>query len=331
MTNIAIPARIVRACEQSNNQDAHIIALNRLAKTRLFSTRVIQHKKQFQETSTVEYTTALNIMLSHYDAGKPVNLNAMIDQVSTALDEKLSTDDVDQERTLSRNTLRDSFVGLLKELSLIEGEKPLLWAYLDTRPLAEKWRDGCIKYYQQAIQKTEAERQFERAQCTQKYLKKAHVLTDENRVIQADIKNQLDYLKTQEAKCKAIANELNVPYSEIKAKMEKQHAPFNSDKIKAMLFFSLVGLVFTVGLMTSSNTKEQDKNLSPVTAENLAPYPGLTEEETLWRIRYIQLFKQYGTINTVMETEMLELSGEYMIPKRRMDAITRTIKKSEVL
>jgi len=331
MTNIAIPTRIFRTCEQLNDPNTHYAALNRFAKTSAFSKAVIQHKQQFQATSTQEYTTALNILLSHYDAGKPVNLNAMINQVSTTLDDQLNTEETAYERTLSRNTLRDSFVDLLKNLSLIEGEKPLLWAYLDTRPLPKKWRDDCVKYYQQFIKKTAAQRLLEQAQCEQKYLKKAHVLTDENRIIQTDIKTQLEYLKKQEAKCKAIANELNVPYSEIKAKMEKQQSPLNTDKIKAFLFFGLVGVVFAIGLLTSSSDeKVQDQNQPPVLAENLPAYPGLSDSETSWRDRYIQLFKQYGTISQAMETEMLELSGEYMIPKRRMDAIIKTIKKSEV-
>lgn len=326
MTEISIPNSVTHACNRLSDQEIAIAALNRFMKSSDFSEAIFEHKKQFPNTGLDEYTAALKILLSHYKAGQPVNANELLNQTSEALDSL-------KDRTISRNNLRDSFVPLLKKVGIVEGDKPLLWAHLDTRTQPEIMWSNLLNLYRGYMQKTEGEAQFELEQRNKKYLKKAAVLVDENKTLQEDIRHTLDYLKKEDKKCRDLAYELGVPYSQVKEDMKnKQKSKKSNAKLRNTVFLSLVAAVMVTGLFFGDRHPENPSYASDPMGEEIAipSYPGLTHEESIWRHRYIELFKQYGTITQSTQDELVALSGEFMIPVTRLNEIIQGIKPEEV-
>lgn len=329
MTAITLPNTIHNACRRLDNDRKNEQALNRFLKSAAFSDAVFNHKKQHPETSIEEYKAAIEALLEQYKAGQGVNSNDLIDHTVFLLDGRIA------ERNLSRNALRDSFLPLLKDLGIIIGNKPMTWAYLDTPSMSQKLINHAQNWYRASLEKTDAEAKLAAEIRNQKALQRLEKTILENRAVQDDIRHHLDYIKKEDSKCREIAYELGIPYSQAKEDaMKKRSKTGSATSLKNYLFMMLVGGTLITGFMMSSKPDNAAPDWSQgsayaATAEQTETN-GLSTGETIWRDRYIELYKQHGGATPEMEKEMIALSGEYMLSMETMRDIVAGISAKEV-
>ncbi len=330
MTAITLPGSINKACRYLDNERNHKQALNRFLKSKTFANTIFNHKKKHPETPVGEYRYTLEILLTHYCAGQSINLNDLIDDAH----QKLAA--LGEKRSLSRTALRDSFVPLLVELGIITGNKPMLWAYLDTPPLTRKFLGHAQNWWRANLAKTEAESRLAQEIRNQKALHRLEKTVLENRAAQDDIRHHLDYIKKEDEKCREIAYNLGIPYSKAKEEMMKKRSKTGEAvHLKNRIFLILVAGTLLTGFLISSDDNTRDapnwsQNAAYAAATEHVETNGLSVGETIWRERYIELYKRHGGATPEMEQEMIRLSGEYMISMKKMREIVAGISTEEV-
>ncbi len=329
MIDVSIPRCIAKACNQISDAEKAKLALGQFIKKTQVIKAISEHKKQLANSSTEEYMTVLKILLSDYQAGQSVNAGDLAARTLVTLNKHF------KESTISRNNIRDSFIPMLKTIGLIQGKKPLIWTYLDTRSYNQKLQDNCLAFYYQYIQKTDAEKKLEQEQKRRDCLQKQAELVNANRALQDDIHHSLKYIRKENLKCEELAHELNIPYSQVKEEMKQRKNGSNNERIKYYAFGGLVAVILVAGFIGGSDNTQYvaDTHLDPM-AEDVQPIApliaGLTRQESEWRQQYIVLYKQHGVITQQAQNDLIALSGEYMIPLKRMQKIISMIKKEEL-
>lgn len=328
MTEITLPRSITEACHKLDDDARNQQALNQFLKSEAFKEAVFTHKKDLQNITIEEYSETLKTLLSFYKAGSSVSVNDLLTGLVTALDSSL------ENRMISRNQLRDSFIPMLREVGVIAGEKPLIWAYLDYQTPQQKLIEKLHGFYEFGMEKTATEVQLYKERKEAAAQTALAKVVAENRVRADDIKHQLDYIKKQDAECRKTAFELGIPYSQVKEKAMSNKVTGSFDVLKNSSFLGLCAIVLVGGMLWKGgdNLNNQNEYPFPDGGDNqVVEYQnGMTPQENIWRERYIELYIENNGITPAMEEEMIRLSGEYMLTMARMKEIISGITADEI-
>lgn len=334
MTAISLPKTVELAFKKATDHRKCMEQLARYLRTDDVLSALIEHRRQFSQASEGEYRTTLETLLSFYQAGEAVGVNELAKNTSAALNEVI------ENRDISQTAIRDSFIPLLRDIELIQGDGRLTWAYLDTPSAYARFVSKAHHMYTAYMAQTEHEAKLKHALRDATAQRKLEAVILSRRVLQDDIGNELDYLKRQDKKHREQAQELGIPYSQIKEKnMKKQKK--NTLDMKAVAFPAVALSVILFGFVMSPESDHPNPLVEHAgTAEHYTPtqYPaapsnpyGLSDGEYQWRQRYIALFiENNGGSSKAMEDELFDLAAEHMISRSQMEVIVNTITAGEV-
>lgn len=336
--SISLPKSIESAFKKATDNKESLATLARYLRTEPVLNALIDHRKSFCEVNEKEYRNTLEMMLSFYHPGDSVGVNDLAKNASKALDELF------KDRRISQTAIRDSFIPMLREIGVIEGDGRLTWAYLDTPNAFSQAMIKAQRVYHAYMATTEHEAKLKNALRDASAQRQLEAVILDSRKLQEDIGHQLDFLKREDRKHREQAIELGIAYSQIKedAMRKRKASKFNLKSVAfPAVLVAIVGFGYVMApSQPASDLPEEAYQASPVTydaapvmaARNpMAEQLGLSADEYQWRQRYIELYKaNNGGGSEAMETELFDLAAEYMIGRMAMERIVKTITPAEV-
>lgn len=331
MSTIALPKSLDIAFRKSVNTEDASNNLTRHLKNEDVHPILIEHRRTMASTPTDEYRITLQMILSFYAPGEAANVNDLAKSASKMLDAEIT------DRTVSQTQIRESFIPLLRQTGIIEGEGRLVWAYLDTPSALQIFKQRTSNMYTAFLAQTEHEAKLKHMLRDATALRKLEAVVLDSRVLQEDIGNQLEFLKREDRKHRELAHELGLPYSQIKADAKKQRKGAQLN-LSSFAFPLAIGAVVVFGFLMAPNTDEVTPTEEAFTgashySEVISPASqyGLSADEYTWRQRYVELYTaNNGSGSKEMEDEMFNLAAQFMINRSRMEAIVKTITPAEV-
>ena len=334
MSSIALPKAVETAFRNATDHKKSDNQLSKHLRTELVLDGLIGHRKTFSNICDAEYRATLETILSFYRPGEAVGVNELAKNASSKLDERF------EDRRISQTAIRDSFIPLLREIDVIEGDGRLTWAYLDTPSAFDKFKYRTRNMYTAYMAQTDHEAKLKHALRDNAAMRKLETVVMTSRTLQDDIGNELEYLKRQDRKHREMAMELGVPYSQIKDEQMKQKRSSNIN-IKTLAFPSLVlGVALFAWAMSPDDSATTEQAIAEEITEQYseAPAPvdeyaneyGLGDGEMIWRNKYVELYRANNGYSAAMDDELFDLANIHMISRPRMELIVATITDEEV-
>ena len=339
MTTIALPKTVESAFIKATDTKTSTDQLERFLKTEAVLTALIDHRKTFTNVSNDEYRSTLQELLSSYRPGQAVGAQELAKTTSDTLAALI------EDRQISQTQIKESFIPLLRDIQVIEGEGRLIWAYLDTPSQLDKFKQRTASTYHAYISTTPHEAKLKHSLRDHTALRKLEAVVLDSRKLQEDVGNELEFLKREDRKHRELAHELGIPYSQIKDEAMKKRKKSSSVEFKTVAFPLAIAAMVVFGFyMAPSDSNDviaeeaYSASSEQFTSEYVAPVAntsaqqyGLSEGEYVWRQRYIALYvENNGGGSQEMEDEMFNMAAEHMISRSRMDAIVKTITAAEV-